>query len=100
MWGLFGGGVEGDETLVEAVMREAYEELEYRLRDPRYIEVGEREENGVLLETHVFAEEYDGSPLVLHEGQAYGWFTIDEAIMLPMNDKRRESLKRIKDKIF
>jgi 8-oxo-dGTP pyrophosphatase MutT (NUDIX family) len=102
LWGCFGGGVDEGESPTEAVKREALEELEYVLKNPRLIDtetyVDKLGEQGGV--THTFVEEYDGSPLVLHEGQAYGWFTLDEALQLPMPEYRRSILARLGNQIF
>ena len=90
-WGCFGGGIEEGETPLEAVKREAFEELEYQLKNPKLIDVEETERPGLGLRVimHTFVEEYDGQPLVLHEGQGYGWFTVDEALQLHITPERR-----------
>ena len=37
MWAFFGGGVERKETPLQAVYREAWEEINYRLKDPKLV---------------------------------------------------------------
>ena len=49
---------------------------------------------------YTFVEEYNDLPLVLHEGQGHGWFTIDEALALYITPERRAALERLRDKIF
>jgi len=99
-WGCFGGGIEGDETPEQAARREAFEEIEYKLQNPKLID--EEAENGSdHLTTYTFVEEYDPSqPIVLREGQGYGWFTIPEALKLQISDHRRSTLERLAPLIF
>jgi 8-oxo-dGTP diphosphatase len=73
-WGFFGGSLEANETPEEAVRREAMEELSYRLRRPKLVatkQITHAERHFLLC---VFVERYDGSELVLGEGQGLGWF--------------------------
>lgn len=94
-WGCFGGGIEGDETPEQAVRRECYEEIEYTLREPRLIY--EELEKG----EYTYIEEYDPTqPIKLHEGQGYGWFTIQEALALDMSAHRRVALQKVLPLIF
>lgn len=99
-WGSFGGGIEEGETPEQAARREAFEEIEYTLQNPKLID--EEAENGSEeITTYTFTEEYDSSqPIVLHEGQGYGWFTIPEALELPMSDHQRPTLVRLAPFIF
>ncbi|MBU6388794.1 NUDIX domain-containing protein [Patescibacteria group bacterium] len=92
LWGCFGGGIEGDETPEQAVRRECFEEIEYRLQNPVLIHEGPE---------HLFIEKYNPSkPIVLHEGQGYGWFTILEARALPLSEHLRTALGRLAPSIF
>ena len=101
-WGAFGGHVEPGESVEAALKRELLEELEYRVRGPRPLNVKEREtEEGVKIVTHNFIEEYDAAQLLVqHEGQGYGWFTIPEAVELKMTDSRKEDLLLLQSKLF
>lgn len=92
-WSLFGGGVEGDETLEEALERELVEELSCK--------VGELE--GELFRwnrsseksLHVcFAVRFTASEedIVLTEGQGYAWFAPEELDRLSLGSLVRENL--------
>ena len=75
MWGFFGGGIEGNETPLEAVKRECFEELNYKLKNPKLI----LKKKIVGKTFFLFLEKYDPSKkLTLQEGQGMGWFRIDE----------------------
>jgi len=100
LWGCFGGGVNEGEIPEEAVKREALKELEYRLKNPRHIDTKTTERDNLRVIMYTFVEEYDGSPLMLHEGQGYGWFTIDEALALSTTPERHAALERLRNKIF
>ena len=95
LWGLFGGGIEEGETPLEAVRRETIEELEYRLNGPKLIGIEESDTQTV----HLFVEEYDGSPLVQREGQAMGWFTVEEALALDISPSRRATFERLRGRL-
>ena len=76
-WGFFGGGIKNNETPKEAVVRECYEELNYKLKNPKLIL--EKRIN-FILKQYVFIEEYDEvQNLILNEGKEMRWFKIDEA---------------------
>lgn len=94
-WGCFGGGIEKGETPKEAVLRETFEEIEYRLHNPVLIDKESKNGDKEPFE-YVFTEEYDESqPIILHEGQGYGWFTYEETHDLPMSEHRHTALKRL-----
>lgn len=88
-WGFFGGAAEADETPAEAAVREAREELGYRLADV-----------GLALRLTVAGRElsYFIAPqdpfqwLALNEGQALGWFTLVEALALDLTEIARAAL--------
>ncbi|WP_208430475.1 NUDIX domain-containing protein [Methyloceanibacter sp. wino2] len=84
-WSFFGGGVEPGETLEEAAVREAYEELSYTLKAPSHW-LSQRFSNaGRAYAQHIFLEPYDGAELILGEGQAMKWFAPNETGVLLMS---------------
>ena len=99
-WGIFGGGLEGDEKPIEAVKRELWEEIEYRVRLPRFIFTTNFEYGDRLLIQNVFIEEYDESqPIVLHEGQGFGWFSISQMQRLVLSADLEAMLPKLLDEL-
>ncbi len=95
-WAFFGGGIELGETPEEALKRETKEELEYELKNPKQILIFKLPEKYGCGMMYVFVEEYDSTKqLVLREGKAMGWKTIEETKKIKMVDHDREVLKMI-----
>jgi len=94
-WGFFGGGVEWGETPEGAVKREALEELAYELRRPKLWTIKRFAHQGLNYIQYVFLEEYDGSELILGEGQDMGWFLPSETEELAMISHAREVVEAL-----
>ncbi|MEK6819703.1 MAG: NUDIX domain-containing protein [Nanoarchaeota archaeon] len=91
-WGFFGGGIEGNETPKECIVRECFEELEYRLKNPKLILRKEIAGKKFFL----FIEKYNPSQkLILKEGQDMKWFKIDEASKINATQFVKEIVKEI-----
>ncbi len=77
LWGFFGGGIEEGETPESAVTREAKEELQYTLNDPKIHYVHKMDG----WDMYVFIESYDESqPIVLDPNESVGaeWLTLEK----------------------
>lgn len=97
-WGSFGGHIEEGETPEEALKRELIEELEYEVKNPTLFVTSEFTDEDKRITTYNFIEKYDeAQPLVLHEGQGYGWFSIPEALKLKVTELRKEALLKTQD---
>jgi 8-oxo-dGTP diphosphatase len=97
-WGCFGGHMDEGETPEETLRRELLEELEYKINTPKLLVAQELIDGDKKITSRTFMEEYDESqPLVQHEGQGLGWFTIEEALELKITDLRREALLKAKN---
>lgn len=94
-WSFFGGGVEPGETLEQAAVREAYEELSYALKAPCHW-LSQRFSNaGRAYAQHIFLEPYDGAELILGEGQAMKWFAPNETGVLLMSAHARAAVEAL-----
>jgi len=99
-WGFFGGAIKKEETPEVAAKREALEELNYNLVNPKLLfsfdyEYEDREYRG---RKHVFLEKYSKKfPIVQKEGQAMKWCTVEEAKALKFLDFNIHVLEKIEE---
>jgi len=97
-WGFFGGGIEGLESLEQALARELLEELEYPVQAPRLIWTQKIVMNGDEVTKYIFVERYDPRrPLIQHEGQDMKWWRIEDTIALKIVDHDRIALERVQE---
>ena len=90
-WAFFGGGIDEGETPEEAVKREAMEELEYSLENPRQVFVQDFKGVHNSGKKYVFIEKYNPQKkLVLHEGENLGWKSFSDTKDLKIADHDRE----------
>ena len=94
-WGFFGGEIERGETPEQAVKREALEELAYALRRPDLRTIKRFAHQRLNYTQYVFLEAYDGSELILGEGQGMGWFLRSETKELAMISHAREVIETL-----
>ena len=91
-WSLFGGGVEENETLTEALERELLEELSCRVGQiENELFRWERSPENSL---HVcFAVGFTAlyEDMVLMEGQDFAWFSLGEMVHLPLGSLVRDN---------
>jgi 8-oxo-dGTP diphosphatase len=94
-WCFFGGGIEDGETHKEAIIREAYEELRYKLSNATFLFTKDLN-NNIVEKMHFFLDSYDETQeLELHEGQALGWFSKEQISDLDMLSWDKEAIHRI-----
>jgi 8-oxo-dGTP diphosphatase len=96
-WAFFGGGIEAGEGPMEALQREAIEELSYHVQNPYFLMAQTVRDGENLNRKYVFVEEYQNQPLHLGEGQAMGWFSPDETFELKMIDHDRSIVERMRE---
>ena len=77
-WSFFGGEIEQGESPWQALQRELDEEIEWRPKQGSFLYRWNNPEDFCCV--HFFAVPFTGSrhQLVLHEGQSFGWFTLQE----------------------
>lgn len=88
--GFFSGGVEKGESPLEAVKREALEELNYNLVTENFRFKKVLKDKTV----YVFVEKFDeNQKLILNEGQGMGWYNLSDLEKLTMVDVDYKILK-------
>ena len=105
-WGFYGGGIKPNESPLEAVKREAFEELNYQLHEPalffeqpfqlgrRYQRVTEEVENGYMW---AFTERFSGSKenLRILEGRSGVWTTVNAVEKLHMMEHDKAVIRTL-----
>jgi 8-oxo-dGTP pyrophosphatase MutT (NUDIX family) len=96
-WGFFGGDIEADETPLEAVHREAREEIEYELLQPMPLIAPELVLPNGRIKAFIYIEKLRTakSRLVLREGQGMGWFKPPEHHSLKMMDHDKTIIEQV-----
>lgn len=94
-WSFFGGGVEPGETPEQAAVREAFEELSYALKRPQHWMCQPFVHEGRTYTQYIFLERYDGTDLVLGEGQAMKWYATRATGELLMSAHSRAAVEAL-----
>ena len=94
-WGFFGGGIEEGETERDAVLRECFEETNYKLSNPKFLH--SECVNGIDT-LYIFSEKYDNKQeIVLGEGRDFAWFKINDVEKLDIIPHDKEILLKMKE---
>lgn len=98
-WAFFGGGIEAGETPERSVKREALEELNYELKNPKLVMTQKFFINNEDSAKYIFMEKFDeNKKIVLGEGQGFGWFGLHELNGLKIVEHDKDVLEYIKGK--
>lgn len=95
-WHLPGGGVEGEESLANAMIREFKEETGYTLKNPQLVNtlIMPYEKGDYAL--HVFTELYDGKQKIeCYEGQQMKFLSLRELRTLAVGRKNIEIIEEL-----
>ena len=100
-WGFFGGKIESNETATQAVIRECFEELRYKLINPKLIIIHDFTYKQYDFTYYIFIEKYDTSKeLILCEGQDMNWFDLSELNNTNMIDEDKLIAKKIFERVL
>jgi 8-oxo-dGTP diphosphatase len=97
-WGYFGGGIEGNETPEQAVVRETKEELDFDLKDFKYI----GEYSGIVNEKkyilYAFISPLEGKLSKFNQKEGIGMrlFSLEEAERLNMNKHDKDIIRDLR----
>lgn len=94
-WAFFGGGIENNETPEDAIERETFEELNYKLKDMELFLEQSFKIKGIYDYRYFYIDAFHNnkSELILNEGQGWGWFNLAEAAGLKMADNDRHVIE-------
>ena len=96
-WGFFGGAIKVDETPEDAAMREAFEELHYKLKNPKRVLVHDYKSGNRSGKKYYFVEGCTNKQsLKLQEGQDMRWVTFSETKNLKIKESNRDILSKLK----
>lgn len=100
-WAFFGGGVKRGESPLQAVLREAVEELSFLPSEAEKAAEKDITLFGEKVRMHVFIQRYRGAKTALRlgEGADWGWFTLEETAGLRMCARDRKMLKLLRSRI-
>lgn len=99
--GIFGGGIEKNETPLQAIKRETFEELEIKLKNPKLVHEEHVKTKEGNRSNYYFVEELkDKSKIKLHEGQGMKWIYPKEIEKLKSKPYIKKAIKIIWNKLF
>ncbi len=95
-WALFGGGIQGNESKIEALKRETKEELGYALSSPELVISHEYEAPNKKGVKHVFVEKMNPKKSIfLGEGKGYAWFNFNQIQHLKLLPNDMKSIRAV-----
>jgi 8-oxo-dGTP pyrophosphatase MutT (NUDIX family) len=95
-WAFFGGGIDAGENSREALIREAFEELNYKVKDPRLVMKTTFQHPEQRSNMYIYLDKCTNKKgLKLQEGQRWGWFGENETGDLKMLESDRYILSYI-----
>ncbi|MFZ6015804.1 MAG: NUDIX domain-containing protein [Patescibacteria group bacterium] len=95
-WSFFGGGIDAGENSLEALEREAVEELNYKIKDPQLIMKTTFQHPEQRSNMYIYIDYCKNKKsLKLQEGQRWGWFAENETEPLKMLQSDRYLLSYI-----
>lgn len=94
-WAFFGGLAEGDETPIEAFIREVKEELSINIKESEIapLRMYFNKERQTHRHTFFVSSVLDKSAMTLGEGADFDWVSVDEMFSYDLTDKVREDLE-------
>ena len=97
-WSFFGGGIEINETPEKAAEREALEELNYTLTNPKLVHVIDYDFGYKKGKKYCFIEKYNSSKILsLGEGDGMKWFSLKE---IESMDNLQDICRKVIDNII
>ena len=96
-WAFFGGGIKNNETPEDAVRRETFEELGYKIKNLELLLEQSFKIDDMYGYRYIYIDAFYGniSELKLNEGQGWGWFTLPETEDLKITERDRHVIEML-----